>query len=389
MFRLHAWFGIHVFGILALLSITGTLLVYADQIEAIFVSSERLSTPVSKDERPSFGTLYDQARAYNPEAVVTQINRSHSDWIADRGIVWLPGGQKRFVWFGGENFAVSRETGPTDFYTVLRELHDSFLTRTHIGGIFVTAFSILLTGFLITGIVTYRRFWRGFFRWPSRTMGPRAYWGGVHRLTAVWSLPFLVLISITGLYYLLDRVVAMPYQDLAFERLAERDTPLPAGFDGDALDRAIAAAQAALPGVEIAYVHIPGQAHEGIWLLGGTDQLLTNYESNRILIDPTTLEVIDMLPASEVNAAHRLATIADELHFGTFGGPITEVLWAAFGLISGLLFVAGAMVYANRVAEPGASETATRRIWSATFLTKVGYPLFICAIIAVAVLRYT
>lgn len=388
VFKVHTWLGIHVFLILALLSITGTLLIYSHQIDALLVSGKRVAATMTGEPRPSFGDLYEQARLYDPDAVITRIVRADSDWIADTGMIWTIENGQRLIWFGGDSWAVSHEAGPYDFYTVVRELHDSLLTRQHLVGIFVCTFSILLLVFLITGTITYRRFWRGFFRWPSRARGRRMFWSELHRLAAVWSLPFLVVVALTGGFYLLDRLVTLPYQSIEFERLSEREEHIPSSFDGKALDRAVSTAESATPGLEIKHAYIPGQPHEGLLLMGQSDVLLTDSESNRILIDPVSLAIVHQLPAADLNAAHRIAAVADRLHFGTFGDDLTEYLWTAFGILSTVLFFAGAMVYASRTDEPGGNSSAAARVLSASVLTKVGYSALFLAIIAVAVLRF-
>ncbi len=190
VFKLHAWLGLHVFAVMALLFLTGTVLVFVYQVEAALVGSERLPVPRPMEERASFGTLYETTRAYAPDAVVVEITRSESPWIADRARIFVPGGGFRYLWFGGEGETVSREASTTDLQRVVHDIHASFLTGHMTGGIAVGLFSILLGGFLISGLVSYRRFWRGFLRLPPRHLGPRAWWGGLHRLLALWLSPF-------------------------------------------------------------------------------------------------------------------------------------------------------------------------------------------------------
>lgn len=388
VFKVHAWLGVHLFALLTLLSLTGTLLIYIQPIEAALFSSKQLEPPVSSEERPSFGTLYDQAKAHLPDGLVTQLIRSETPWIADKAIAWLPGGIERHLWFGGEGWSVSRESGPVDGYKVLRELHDSLLTRNHYVGVFVSALSIVLLTFMVTGLITYRRFWRGFFRLPSRQAGPRAFWGGLHRLTALWSLPFLIVITLTSLYFLADRTLPFTYQNLDMSKLTPREAILPEGFDGGSVDKVVEAVEQHQPDLHISHIYLPGQPHEAIIIFGETDVFLTNYEANRVLVDPATLAVVDSIPADELNMAHRAGGASEILHFGHFGGEIVKALWAIFGTIATVLTFAGAMVYAARTASPEGGGTAMGRIWSASVLTKLAYPLFFIGVIAVAVLRF-
>ncbi|KAB2884348.1 MAG: PepSY domain-containing protein [Albidovulum sp.] len=388
VFKLHAWLGLHVFAVMALLFLTGTVLVFVYQIEAALIGSERLQEPRPMEERSSFGTLYDTTRAYAPDAVVVEITRSESPWIADRARIFVKGGGFRYIWFGGAGESVSREASTTDLQRVVHDIHASFLTGHMAGGIAVGVFSILLGGFVISGLISYRRFWRGFLRLPPRHLGPRAWWGGLHRLLALWLMPFLLIMCVTGTFYLVTTLGLLNFQGLSATGLAERESRLPEGFDGQALDRAVAAAEAAAPGVTFYLVRLPGAKKQGIEFYGRDDTPLTDTQANRLLIDPSNLAVLDNIRAADMSATNRVTQWNDSLHHGTWGGFPTELLWALFGLMATALSVAGAMVYASRVAQPDDSRSAIRRIWSGTVLVKFGYPLFVMALVAIGLLRF-
>lgn len=388
VFKLHAWLGLHVFAVMALLFLTGTVLVFVYQVEAALVGSERLPVPRPMEERASFGTLYETTRAYAPEAVVVEITRSESPWIADRARIFVPGGGFRYLWFGGEGETVSREASTTDLQRVVHDIHASFLTGHMAGGIAVGLFSILLGGFLISGLVAYRRFWRGFLRLPPRHLGPRAWWGGLHRLLALWLSPFLAIMSVTGIFYLVTTLGLLNFQGLSGTDLAERESRLPAGFDGNTLDRAVEAAEAAAPGVTFFLIRLPGAKKQGIEFYGKDDTLLTDTQANRLLMDPTNLAVLDNIRAADMSATNRLTQWNDSLHHGTWGGLPTQLMWVFCGLMATALSFAGAMVYASRVAQPDDRRRAIRRIWSGTVLVKFGYPLFVMALVAIGIMRF-
>lgn len=388
VFRLHAWFGLHVFGVMALLFLTGTVLVFVHQIEAALIGSERLTEARTIGERASFGTLYDTALAYAPKAVVVELVRAESSWIADRARIFVPGHGFRYIWFGGPGEAVSREASATDFRRLVHDIHATFLTGHMVGGIAVGLFSILLGGFVISGAITYRRFWRGFLRAPARHLGPRAWWGGLHRLLAVWLIPFLGIMSATGIFYLVSTVNLLKFQSLSSAAVVERAARLPEGFDGRALDRAVKAAEAAVPGVTFHSITMPGGNKQGIEFYGQEEVPLTGPDASRVLIDPSTMAVADSIPVSAMSTVNWVSQINDSLHQGYLGGLATRILWVVFGLMATLLSIAGAMVYAARVARPYETRSAARRIFSGTVIIKFGYPLFLMALVAIGLLRF-
>lgn len=62
---------------------------------------------------------------------------------------------------------------------------------------------------LITGLVVYKRFWKGFLKPRLRiNQGARIFWGDFHRLSGIWSIWFIALISITGTWFLIQAILA-------------------------------------------------------------------------------------------------------------------------------------------------------------------------------------
>lgn len=387
VFKLHTWLGIHAFLFLSIFFLTGSLLVFADEIEAAIVSSERLSPAVAIEDRASFGELYETARDYRPGTTVVDIIRSDTSWIADRAVVVIPNVGWRMIWFGGPGQTVSRESGFFTLERIVLELHKAFFIDHRLGGILACSFAVVLLGFTVTGAVSYRRFWRGFFRWPTRQNGSRGWWGGLHRLLAVWSLPFLIITGVTGTMFLVDRTIPLPFSGVSLETLADRQEALPAGFNAKFLDEAVKAAIAHIPSLEIKTVRLPDSTEYGILVLGDDQTVLATRESTNVLVDPATMAVADSVPVSEVNPVHRLLDIMTDLHFGEFGGLAIEILWAILGILATMLAVAGAMVFAARTESPEVEGGATRRMWSASILTKLGYPAFFVGLIAVIALR--
>ena len=57
---------------------------------------------------------------------------------------------------------------------------------------------------LITGLVVYKKWWLGWFRFRvNRTR--RIFFGDLHRLAGIWSIWFLMIIGATGAWYFVER----------------------------------------------------------------------------------------------------------------------------------------------------------------------------------------
>lgn len=388
LFKLHSWMGLHLFVLMSLFFLTGTLLVFVFQIEAIFFATERLQAPVALEERPTFGELYDQARLYAPDGVVLEIIRSSSDWIADRAKLFVPGSGFRFVWFSSEGMAVGRETGAVDLRHVIHDLHVSFMAANKITSLAATSFSFVLAAFLVSGIVTYRRFWRGFFRLPATNLGPRGWWGGLHRLIAVWLLPFLIIISITGMYYFVDYLGLVKVRQISNAGMQTREAALPKGFDGGSLDTAVAVAQEVAPDLHIHMVRVPGLPRESIVVMGSDGAALMGPGSSRIAVDPSSMEILDAITTKNIGMVGWVTNIVESLHFGTWGGLVSQWLWVVFGSLATGLSLAGVMVYASRSFPADQNGKSFARFWSGIMVLKWGYPLFFAGLIGIGLYRF-
>src|SRR5690606_2230744 len=61
---------------------------------------------------------------------------------------------------------------------------------------------------LITGLVVYKRFWRGYLNPRLRIrQGARFFWGDFHRTAGTWSVPFIAIISVTATWFLIEAIL--------------------------------------------------------------------------------------------------------------------------------------------------------------------------------------
>jgi uncharacterized iron-regulated membrane protein len=284
--------------------------------------------------------------------------------------------------------AVGRDTGVVDLRRVIHDLHVSFMAGHKITSLAATSFSFVLAAFLVSGIVTYRRFWRGFFRLPSNNLGPRGWWGGLHRLFAVWLLPFLIIISITGMYYFADNLGLVKVRQISNAGMMPRESALPKGFDGGSLDIAVTVAQETVSGLHIHMVRAPGLPRESIVVMGSDGAALMGPESSRIVVDPSNLKILDVITTKNIGMVGWITNIVESLHYGTWGGLVSQWLWVVFGTLATGLSLAGVMVYASRSFTENQKSKSFARLWSGTKVLKWGYPVFFAALIGIGLYRF-
>ena len=137
-------------------------------------------------------------------------------------------------------------------------------------------------------------------------------------------------------------------------------------------------------------VNLPFTPRHGVVVFGPVAEIIWNSRSNTVTVDPVTLTILGLTRSQDLTAWQRIAQLNDSLHTGAWGGFYTRLAWLGLGLAATSLTLAGAMVYASRVAgSAGASgKTAASRIWAGMGVLKWGLVVYGAAITTLAVIRF-
>ena len=82
---------------------------------------------------------------------------------------------------------------------------------------------------------------------------------------------------------------------------------------------------------------------------GDHEAILVRSRANTVYIDPVTVEIAGSYTGAELDAYTRISEAADPLHFGYFGGFVTQLLWFVFGVLLSSLSITGVLIYAKRI----------------------------------------
>ena len=250
---------------------------------------------------------------------------------------------------------------------VVRDLHRYLLSP--IAGIYLVGpFGIILLGSLITALLCYKKWWRGFFKLRLNN-GGRAFWGSLHKVAGLWSLWFIALIAITGTWYLIEAVIrdaGIEFQVdkpvLQLQQVKQRHliTKQLSPF------YAIKQAKAQFKQFTIASVSFPEDANTPYYINGFTDVPLVRARSNEVTIDAISGEVLSVLRTHEQGAYDIWVDLADPLHFGDFAGLWTKIIWFIFGLILCALCAIGIVIFLKRIKNRGTELGFTVKVWGKT-----------------------
>lgn len=381
-FNLHSWLGLKLSLLMSFVLITGTLAVFAHELDWL-VTPEMRVTP--RDQPLAWEAMAENAAARFPDGTVEMLYAPIDPWFAAEAIMLMPTGERMRVHLDPYDGTVKGIGDWANIHRFLRQTHRHLMLPTRIGVPIVSALAILLMASLVSGLVVYKKWWRGFFRRPRRGSA-RTFWGDLHRLSALWSLWFVVVIAVTGIWYLVESLGgAAPPAQTAPPRgegpVLPTTVTLAAATSVDAL---AAQAAAAWPALEIRELRPPRRAGDPFVFLGQADAWLVRDRVNAVALDPVTGAVRWIADGRTLSAHQRIAEMADPLHFGTLGGFSTKIIWFLFGVLLSALSLSGIYLFgvrAIRSVDEGAA-TLARAAWRGMGLWR--YPALALIILSLA-----
>lgn len=354
LIALHSWVGLKLSALMFVVCFTGTLAVFSYEIDWLIDSDMRVSTPA--DTTVNWDKMAMSARETYPQRQLFFIAAPMYDNFASVALTIDPE-------LGARRTLINPYTGKViadhDWYAsaqrILRDLHRYLLSP--IGGIYLVGpLAIILLISVITALLFYRKWWRGFFK-LRLDKGSRAFWGSFHKVSGLWSLWFVLLIAITGVWYLVEAFLADIDVDIQFDRPAVANEQLLKRNATEQMlspSQAITIAKQNIENFEVTNITLPRSQSTPYYIVGQTDALLVRDRSNHVFIDPVTGDVLRVQKTSDQTAFQRWIDMADPLHFGTFGGSgisglVVKSIWFVFGLAMCGLTATGIIIFIKRI----------------------------------------
>ena len=147
-----------------------------------------------------------------PQVIVESLSRPDESHFALSADLSYPDGRSLEVYVNPYTGVIQGISPSFNFQQFTRALHGwwlvPFTNGYSWGWYLVSLLGLPLLASLVTGLVVYKRFWKGFFRPTLRIRhGARIFWGDFHRLSGIWSIWFIAVISITGTWFLIQAIL--------------------------------------------------------------------------------------------------------------------------------------------------------------------------------------
>ncbi|MGF1710208.1 PepSY domain-containing protein [Vibrio kagoshimensis] len=393
-FLVHSYIGLKLSIIFCVVLLSGTIAVFHEEIDWLIYSEKRV---VSEPKKMNAGAVFDRLQEEFPNSGLSSYyTASDREQTSATAIKSTSSGGFTVVHidpYTGEY------KGETDFLTVgsfIRILHTN-LFMPLIGRAFVNFFGILCLIGLITGLISYRRFWRHFFTLP-RYQGVKfhRFLADLHKFIGLWSLWFVLIIGVSGswwfyhnplvLYKLAPPVIeALPIEPgLTRADIKQLGTETPTKLTSAQI-------------VDAVYKHDPNftplllrpPEHNGMaYSIRGTKgDLLTHIMDSVYFIHPYTGEIIGSRLMEDANFGHRFDRAMRPLHYGTFGESgwtdiLVKTIWFVFGFAMTALSVSGTIIYykrtrseVSRIIRPSMSKSKKRLLKAWLVIRPWGGPM--------------
>jgi uncharacterized iron-regulated membrane protein len=360
-FKLHGWCSLPVWLIFTAVCLTGTIAVLSHELTWLFNENARALNPQNLQAKP-ISELVAAVQQVEPTAAVTSIMVMEPYLVT--AVMFSTETLPAAIAYVNPYTGVVQEINPgLNFISFMRSLHGWLLFPWQhsysVGYYLVSAMSLLMLGAVITGLVIYKRFWQSFTAPKLRLhQGKKTVLADLHRLAGVWSLWFLLLMSLTGLWYLVQAMLWHNEVEFSYEVEPLSSIYVPAAAaDIDTLQKvpamiplglALEGAQQFLPELKPAFVAIPEHTRDYYRISGYGDSIWFDQYSYTVWINPWTGEVADSRVPAQMGTLETVMSVADPLHYGTLGGLWTKAIWFVFGLMVSGMAITGFMIWGSR-----------------------------------------
>lgn len=349
VFQLHRYLGL-IFGlILVVIGVTGSLLVFSTELEHQLIR-RRIGDVVPQGNPVSIDQVF--------AAVQTELRRLPGFTLGNLLVPQTPiAPYQARLWDANDHLmqlfihpytgqAMGAVSQSDNWLRTVLHLHYQLLAG-EAGTIIAGIAALFLLVLSLTGIALWpgwRKLIAGFkIKWHAH---PKRVNFDLHKVVGIVAAVFLALTSFTGFcwnfYDWSSAVIYAATLTPAPPELTSRPLPGQAALSASAL---VAIADRALPNAMTTYVGMPKKPN-GIVRVGKRQPHETlDYGESEVLLDPYTGEILRLQDSKTLGLGDRILNAFAPLHFGTFWGTSSRILYVLVGLAPLILLITGFVMW--------------------------------------------
>ncbi|WP_312075004.1 PepSY-associated TM helix domain-containing protein [Chryseobacterium sp.] len=375
--KLHLWFGLSIGLIIFIVSITGTLFVFKDEVEnftrkeVIYHNEQNIAQKKVLPIRVLEKMVDEQVKEkYKIHWVNVPIDKkmSYQFW-------WYEHNTKAWQYFDEfpiyKSAYVNPYTGKVlkvydeklGFFQIVKSIHWSFLLKQDWGKYVVGIPVIIFVIMLISGIILWwpknkaARKQRFSFKWKNVKNWKRKNYD-LHNVLGFYASIFALIFSITGLFYAFFVVQAFIYfafsgGETKYPDFSHITTKAPIEMRNEStLDKIIATTQAKYPesygfSIDLGHPHLDDHEHPNFSVF--VKHLSYSYHKNSSLIfDENSGELLHTYNHEDKNFGEKTVAANYDIHVGSIMGLPTKIIAFIVSLICASLPVTGFLIWWGR-----------------------------------------
>lgn len=369
-FLVHSWTALPIWIFLFFVCLTGSIATVSQEIVWLADPAVRARPPSSDAQVLGYDEILAAVNRARPDAIVQSIARPVKSQFALAVRVACADGTNATMHVNPYTGDIQGTQTGFDFRQFIRAVHGWLLMPFNSGFNFgwyaVSLLGLPLLVSLVTGLVVYKKFWRGFLKPRLRVrQGARVFWGDFHRLAGIWSIPFVLIMAVTGLWFftlalLNDFSISISTEGVP-PVIARENAPTTAnGLKPQTitLEAAAEKAREVMPGLQPLTVRLPGNAYDHIVVQGRGDYPLL---FERLHINPYNGEVEAVRRVSDRSALELVTESMRPLHTGDFAGLWLKLVYFFFGLLLTMMVFSGMLIWTKRTVQATASALKRQR----------------------------
>ena len=353
LFKIHGWLGLNIGLLLFVICISGTFATLSNEIDWLLnpdVQVKGKAVPIA------WSSMHENlVQAYPDAQLINLMEQKNSftevgDYFAAAALIKEPSGEIRKVHLDPYSGLIKGDGPFLDVQRFFRSYHNNFFDGSR-GVYVVTLTSLFLLFSVLTGFMVYGSWLKNLFK-LRLTKGSRVLFSDAHRMAGIWSLLFAILIAVTGIWYLAEKIISDTWKH---QEILGLPKPKKIGMgELQKIDHSLEllpmsayvfAAENEFQGFRVEEILLPQKTYEYVELSGQDGNPLTRDRTNTVFVHPHTAEVVFIRKAAELKTPQLINNIVDPLHFGTFGGLGVKFLWFLFGLVLSFSILAGTYLW--------------------------------------------
>ncbi|MBB1333054.1 PepSY domain-containing protein [Pseudoalteromonas sp. SR44-5] len=363
-FQLHGWFSLPVWVLFCFICITGTLSVVSHELTWLTNPAARASNPNNLPAKP-IDELIAAVEQQHPTADITSV-LVYEPYLVNAIIFTDHNKPQAIAYVNQYTGQIQAVNQGITFIGFMRALHGWLLfpwqSGYSVGYYLVSAMAIVMFGALATGLIIYKNFWRAFTQPKLRfNQGKKTLLKDLHSLAGVWSMWFLLIMSLTGFWYLTQAI--MWHNEIDIEEhpplVSVADLPTSKTVPAISLSQALQLTKQQFTDFEPHYIMFPEHSRGMYSISGSNNTIFYDDYAFSTTINPWTGELAQTKSPESMNALQTISHIADPLHYGTIGGIWTKLVWFIFGVILSGMSITGFMMWRSKLAKTTKAQLLT------------------------------